>query len=436
MLRLTVNSLRSNVGKQVLGRNTQQATLVAIVQTNGNSRFRPFSTTPPTCSQLNSLHTFTEEEEMLRDSVKRFAVDVVGPRVREMDENEEMDPQVIKGLFEQGLMGIETSAEHGGAESSFTSAIIAIEELAKVDPSVSVMCDVHNTLVNTIFRKYATKAQQDKWLPLLAADKLGSFCLSEPASGSDAFALQTRAERKGDYWVLNGSKMWITNSKEAEIFLVFANVDPSKGYKGITCFIVTKDMGIQIAKKEQKLGIRASSTCTLNFDDVKVPHENIIGGDKLVGQGYKIAIEILNEGRIGIAGQMLGLAQGAFDKAVPYTYQRKQFGKPVGEFQGMAFQIASVAVEIEAARLLTYNAARRKEEGKEFTKEAAMAKYYASLVAQKASGSAIEWAGGVGFTRETGIEKFWRDSKIGAIYEGTSNIQLNTIAKFIQKQYS
>ncbi|KAG8972300.1 hypothetical protein FRC05_010142 [Tulasnella sp. 425] len=368
--------------------------------------------------------------------VKRFAVDVVGPKVREMDENETMDPEIIKGLFEQGLMGIETSADHGGAESSFTAAVIAIEELAKIDPSVSVMCDVHNTLVNTIFRTYATKEQQDKYLPLLASSKVGSFCLSEPASGSDAFALQTRAEKKGDHWVLNGSKMWITNSKEAEIFLVFATVDPSKGYKGITCFVVEKDMGIEIAKKEQKLGIRASSTCTLNFDDVKVPLENVIGGEEMVGKGYKIAIEILNEGRIGIAGQMIGLAQGAFDKAVPYTYQRKQFGKAIGEFQGMAFQMAHIATEIEAARLLTYNAARLKEEGKPFTKEAAMAKYYASVVAQKAAGSAIEWAGGVGFTRETGIEKFWRDSKIGAIYEGTSNIQLNTIAKFLQKEYS
>ncbi|KAI0056795.1 mitochondrial acyl-CoA dehydrogenase [Artomyces pyxidatus] len=325
-------------------------------------------------------------------------------------------------------MGIETSVDHGGSEASFTSAIIAIEELAKIDPSVSVMCDVHNTLVNTVLRTYGTKEQQDIWLPQLAGSKLGSFCLSEPASGSDAFALQTRAQKDGDDWVLNGSKMWITNSYEAEFFLIFAN-----GYKGITCFIATKDMGVQIAKKEQKLGIRASSTCTLNFDDLRIPAANVIGGE---GKGYKIAIEILNEGRIGIAAQMLGLAQGAFDKAVPYTYERKQFGQPVGTFQGMAFQIAQAAVELETARLLTYNAARRKEEGKSFTKEAAMAKYWASVVAQRVSGQAIEWAGGVGFTRETGIEKFWRDSKIGAIYEGTSNIQLQTIAKFIQKEYS
>ncbi|RXW21171.1 hypothetical protein EST38_g4667 [Candolleomyces aberdarensis] len=380
-----------------------------------------------------SLDTFTEEEQLLRESVRRFAVDVVGPKVREMDENEMMDPSVIKGLYEQGLMGIETSADHGGAECSFTSAIIAIEELAKVDPSVSVLCDVHNTLVNTVIRKYGNKEQQDKWLPLLAESKLGSFCLSEPASGSDAFALQTRAKKEGSHWILNGSKMWITNSYEAEIFLIFANASLIKGYKGITCFIATKDMGVQIAKKEEKLGIRASSTCTINFDDLKIPEENVLGGE---GKGYKIAIEILNEGRIGIAAQMLGLAQGAFDKAVPYTFERKQFGQPIGTFQGMQFQMAQAAIDIETARLLTYNAARRKEEGLPFTKEAAMAKYWSSVVAQRVSGQAIEWAGGVGFTRETGIEKFWRDSKIGAIYEGTSNIQLQTIAKFLQKEYS
>ncbi|KNZ77720.1 Short/branched chain specific acyl-CoA dehydrogenase, mitochondrial [Termitomyces sp. J132] len=380
-----------------------------------------------------SLKNFTDEENMLREAVRRFAADVVGPRVREMDEKENMDPSIIQGLFEQGLMGIETSQEHGGAGGSFTSAIIAIEELARVDPSVSVLCDVHNTLVNTIFRSYGSNEQKAKWLPQLAESRLASFCLSEPGSGSDAFALQTRATKDGDDWIINGTKMWITNSYEAEIFLIFANIDPTKGYKGITCFVATKDMGIEIMKKEEKLGIRASSTCSLNFDNLRVPKENIIGGE---GKGYKIAIEILNEGRIGIAAQMLGLAQGAFDKAVPFTYQRTQFGQPVGTFQGMQFQIASAAVELETARLLTYNAARLKEEGRPFTKEAAMAKYWASQVAQKVSGSAIEWAGGVGFTRETGIEKFWRDSKIGAIYEGTSNIQLQTIAKFIQKEYS
>ncbi|KAJ7593462.1 acyl-CoA oxidase [Mycena floridula] len=396
------------------------------------SILRHFSVSPRRCNAA-ALGTFTDEEQMIQETVQRFAVDVVQPKVREMDENEQMDPAIIKGLFDQGLMGIEISADHGGSESSFTSAIIAIEELAKVDPSVSVMCDVHNTLVNTIFRKYGTKEQQDKWLPMLATEKLGSFCLSEAASGSDAFALQTRAKKVGNDYIINGTKMWITNSYEAEIFLVFANIDPSKGYKGITCFVMTKDMGIEIAKKEQKLGIKASSTCTLNFDDVKVPAENVIGGE---GNGYKIAIQILNEGRIGIASQMLGLAQGAFALSVPYTYARKQFGQPVGTFQGMAFQIAAAATKIETARLLTYNAARRKEMGLDFVKEAAMAKWWAGEVAGEVSGKAIEWMGGTGFTRESGAEKFWRDSKIGQIYEGTSNIQLQTIAKFIQKQYS
>ncbi|BGP15051.1 hypothetical protein JCM10213v2_003006 [Rhodosporidiobolus nylandii] len=381
--------------------------------------------------QPTSLYSLTEEERMLKELVKKFSEDVVAPRVEAMDENEQMDPAIIEGLFAQGLMAIETSTDHGGAGASFTSAILVIEELAKVDPSVSVCCDVHNTLVNTVFRKYASEALKDKYLPQLAAGKLGSFALSEPASGSDAFALKTSAKKSADgsYYTLNGSKMWITNSAEAEIFLVFATVDPSKGYKGISCFVVEKKMGVEIAKKEKKLGIRASSTCTLNFDDVRVPAENLLGSE---GLGYKRVI--LNEGRVGIAAQMVGLAQGAFDKAVPYTFERKQFGQAVGNFQGMQMQFAEVATEIEAARLLTYNAARLKEQGHSFTKQAAMAKWYSSVVAQKAAGSAIEWAGGLGFTRETGIEKYWRDSKIGAIYEGTSNIQLITIAKLLSKE--
>jgi alkylation response protein AidB-like acyl-CoA dehydrogenase len=262
---------------------------------------------------------------------------------------------------------------------------------------------------------------------------LGSFCLSEAGSGSDAFALQTRAEKQGDYYVLNGTKMWITNSYEAETFLVFANVDPSKGYKGITCFIVEKDMGIEISKKEKKLGIRASSTCVLNFDNVKVPKENILGQ---VGHGYKYAIGILNEGRIGIAAQMIGLAQGAFDAAIPYTFQRKQFGNFIGDYQGMQFQMAQIQTEIEAARLLTYNAARLKETGKPFIKEAAMCKLYAAQVAKKASAMAIEWTGGVGFTRDLTLEKFYRDAMVGQIYEGTSNIQLLTIAKLLKPRYT
>ncbi|EGG04035.1 uncharacterized protein MELLADRAFT_49293 [Melampsora larici-populina 98AG31] len=385
-------------------------------------------------SKPTSLYTFTEDESMFKDLASKFAEEVVSPKVREMDEKEEMDPEIVKGLFDNGFMGIEIPEDFGGSGASFMSAILVIEELAKVDPSVSLICDVHNTIASTTIRNYGSPKLLEKHLPKLATSKVACFCLSEPSSGSDAFALKTKVTKdsNGNY-VVNGSKMWITNSKEAEIFVVFANLDPQKGYKGICCFLVEKEMGVQVAKKEQKLGIKASSTCTLNFDNVVVPKENLIGEE---GKGYKYAIEILNEGRIGIAAQMIGLAQGAFDKSVSYTYQREQFGRPIGEFQGMQFQFADIQTEIEAARLLTYNAARLKEESKPFTEMAAMAKLFSSEVAQRASGSAIEWCGGVGFTRETGIEKYWRDSKIGAIYEGTSNIQRSTLAKFIAKRLS
>ncbi|KAI8053762.1 acyl-CoA dehydrogenase/oxidase [Syncephalis plumigaleata] len=381
-----------------------------------------FSQSSVARSGISSLYKLTDEETMLRETVARFSKEVVQPKVAAMDEAEKLDPQVLSGLFENGLMGIETPTDLDGSGCSFMSAILVIEELAKIDPSISVVCDVQNTLVNTLFRKYATKELQQKYLPRLATDKVGCFCLSEVGSGSDAFALQTRAEKQGDHYVISGSKMWITNSNEADIFLVFANVDPSKGYKGITCFVAERDWGVEIAKKESKLGIRASSTCVLNFDGVKVStRENIIGS---VGQGYKYAIEILNEGRIGV-----------FDVTMPYLFQRKQFSKHLGEFQGMQFQYAQVAMEIEAARLLTYNAARLKEEGKSFIKEAAMAKLYASQVADKTASRCVEWLGGVGFTRDFPAEKFYRDCKIGAIYEGTSNIQLQTIAKLLAAQY-
>ncbi|KNE54878.1 hypothetical protein AMAG_00824 [Allomyces macrogynus ATCC 38327] len=396
---------------------------------------RAFSATPRALSAetgINSLHTFSEEENMMREAAARFANEKVKPLVTKMDEEEKMDPSIIKGLFEQGFMGIEVPEQYGGTGSTFTSAIVVIEELAKIDPAVSVCCDVQNTLVNTLFKTHGTDSQKEKYLTRLATDTMGCFGLSEAGSGTDAFALKTRAEKKGDYYVLNGHKQWITNSAEADLFLVFANVDPSKGYKGITAFIVEKEMGVQIAKKESKLGIRASSTCTLNFDDIKVPAANVLGE---IGKGYKYSIEILNEGRIGIAAQMIGLAQGAYDVALPYMFERKQFGQEIGTFQGMQHQYAQIAVEIEAARLLTYNAARLKEEGKPFIKEAAMAKLYASQVAEKAASKAIEWMGGVGFTRDYPVEKFLRDSKIGAIYEGTSNIQLQTIAKFVQSAY-
>ncbi|CAG8494672.1 7515_t:CDS:10 [Dentiscutata erythropus] len=381
---------------------------------------------------LSSLNTLSEEEESIRDTVARFAQEKILPKVQEMDETEKLDQDILKGLFEQGLMGIEVEADYGGTNSSFMSTVLVVEELAKVDPSIGVICDVQNTLVNTLFRQHGSDHLKKKYLPKLASDSVGCFCLSEAAAGSDAFALKTRAEKKNGHYVINGSKMWITNSAEAEIFLVFANLDPSKDYKGITCFVIEKDMGVKVAKKESKLGIRASSTCTLNFDDVKVPEENLLGEEF---KGYKYAIEILNEGRIGIAAQMIGLAQGALDNALPYLFQRKAFGSYIGEFQANQHQYAQAATEIEAARLLTYNAARLRQEGKDFIKEAAMAKLYSSQIAERVASKAIELMGGVGFTREFPVEKYYRDAKIGSIYEGTSNIQLTTIAKLISAKY-
>ena len=365
---------------------------------------------------------YSETETAMAEAVQKFANEVILPKVRDMDEAEKMDPTVVEQLFEQGLMGVEIPEDYGGAGMNFTSAIVGIEELARVDPSVSVMVDVHNTLVNTAVINWGSEALKKKYLPRLATKTVGSFCLSEPVSGSDAFALATKATETAGGYKITGSKMWITNSMEAEFFIVFANVDPSKGYRGITAFIVDKGMpGFSIAKKEKKLGIRASSTCVLNFDDVEVPKENLLGQ---VGQGYKYAISLLNEGRIGIGAQMTGLALGAWENAVRYVWNdRRQFGQLVGEFQGMQHQIAQSYTEIAAARALVYNAARKKEAGENFVMDAAMAKLYASQVAGRVSGLAVEWMGGMGFVREGLAEKFWRDSKIGAIYEGTSNIQ-------------
>ncbi|OQD62683.1 hypothetical protein PENPOL_c011G01017 [Penicillium polonicum] len=400
-----------------------------------------FSTTPRRrevdLSELTPtpITLLSETESLMADSVSKFAVEQIGPKVREMDESETMDAKVVEQLFEQGLMGIEVPEEFGGAGMNFTAAIVAIEELARVDPSVSVLVDVHNTLVNTAIMKYGDAKAQRTWLPKLTTGTVGSFCLSEPASGSDAFALQTKAEKTADGYKINGSKMWITNSMEAGIFIVFANIDPSKGYKGITAFIVEKDTpGFSIAKKEKKLGIRASSTCVLNFDDCVIPKSNLLGEE---GQGYKYAISVLNEGRIGIAAQMTGLALGAWENAARYVWNdRRQFGELIGNFQGMQHQIAQAYTEIAAARALVYNAARKKEAGQDFVQDAAMAKLYASQVAGRVSSSAVEWMGGMGFVREGIAEKMFRDSKIGAIYEGTSNIQLQTIAKLLQKQYT
>ncbi|SAM08835.1 hypothetical protein [Absidia glauca] len=388
---------------------------------------------PTICESPSSLYSFTEEELMFKDTVGRFAREVVQPRVQAMDEAEVMDKDIIDSMFENGLMGLETEGDFGGAEASFTAAVLAVE--GKLSPpfmTVIALCDIHNTLTNTVIRKWANKDLKEKYLTRLATDTVGSFCISEAGAGSDAFALQTRAEDKGDHYVINGGKMWISNSGEAEVFVIFANVDPSKGYKGITAFIVEKEWGVQIAKKEKKLGIRASSTCVLNFDDIKVPKENVLG---TVGDGYKYAIDSLNEGRIGIAAQMIGCAQGAFDIAATYAHERKQFGKPLASFQAMQHQFAQVAVEIESARLMTYNAARLKEEGKPFVMEAAMAKFKATKVAEQATSYAVEWMGGNGFVRETGVEKFYRDSKIGSIYEGTNNMQLETIAKILLPKY-
>eukprot|EP00697_Spironema_sp_BW2_P015410 gnl/Spiro4/6238_TR3210_c0_g2_i1.p1 gnl/Spiro4/6238_TR3210_c0_g2~~gnl/Spiro4/6238_TR3210_c0_g2_i1.p1 ORF type:complete len:416 (+),score=129.90 gnl/Spiro4/6238_TR3210_c0_g2_i1:52-1299(+) len=376
------------------------------------------------------LTVLSEDETMIRQTVQRLAEEKIKPRVMDMDRAGKMDPDVIASLFSTGLMGVEVPQEYGGGGLNFMSAIVTIEELAKVDPSVSVCCDVQNTLVNNAFRFWASPDLKKRMWPRLAQDTVGCFCLSESGSGSDAFSLSTRAEKRGDRYVINGSKMWITNSGEAGIFLVMANLNPAAGYKGITCFVCDKSMkGITVGKREDKLGIRASSTCAVHFDNVEVPEANVLGE---LGKGYKYAIEILNEGRIGIGAQMIGLAQGVYDVAVPYILrERKQFGSYVGDFQALQSQYAQTATEIEAARLLVYNAARLKEEGRSFTKEAAMAKLYASQVAEQTASRCIEWMGGVGFTKDFPAEKFFRDSKIGSIYEGTSNIQLVTIAKLI-----
>jgi len=385
---------------------------------------------------MNPVTALTEEEHMFRDAVRKFTESEIAPRVREMDDKSEMSQEVIKGLFDNGLMGIEIPEEQGGAGGDFMSACLVIEELARVDPAVSVMVDVHNTIINNMFKNHASDELKAQYSEKLATEMMGSFCLSEAGSGSDAFALQTRAEKSADgsYYTINGTKMWITNAEWAGVFLVMANVDPSAGYKGITCFVVDRDTeGLTIGKKEDKLGIRASSTCPVTLENVKVPSDKILG---TVGHGYKYAIGLLNEGRIGIGAQMVGLAQGAFDCTMPYLFDRKQFGQNIGDFQGMEHQYGQAAVEIECARLLVYNAARLKEAELPFIKEAAMAKLKSSQVAGDVSSQCIEWLGGVGFTKDHPAEKFYRDSKVGTIYEGTSNIQLSTIAKFVKNEYS
>ena len=377
----------------------------------------------------NALTVLSEEEELFRASVREFAEAEVLPRVEAMEHASKLDPDLIKQCFDLGLMAIESPEEYGGAGSTIFNAILAIEELARVDASVSVFVDVHNTLVTNAFMRWANDEQKKKYMPQLAEGKVGAYALSEASSGSDAFALKTRAVDKGDYYEITGQKLWITNGNEAEIFVLFATVDPAAGYKGITAFIVEKSFeGFSVGKKEDKLGIRASSTTELILDYCKVPKENVLGE---VGKGYKVSIETLNEGRIGIGAQMLGIAQGAYENALRYTKEREQFGQSINSFQAVQFQLAEMAVEIEATRLLVYNAARLKDAGKPFLKEAAIAKLYSSRVAEKVSSKAIELYGGYGYVKDYPVEKFWRDSKIGAIYEGTSNMQLQTIAKLI-----
>lgn len=386
---------------------------------------------PETALQSSSapLTSLTEDELLFRDNVRQFADEKVRPLAREMDEKGVFDHSLIEQFFQLGLMGIEVPEQYGGAGGKFFEAILAVEELSRADASAGVVVDVQNTLVNNALLRWGNPELKKRYLPRMAADTAGSYALSEAGSGSDAFALQTRAELKGSDYVLNGRKLWITNAKEAGIFVLFATVDPAAGYKGITAFVVEKDFpGFTVGKKEDKLGIRASSTCELILEDCHVPKENVLGE---VGKGYKIAIETLNEGRIGIGAQMTGVAQGAWEYAAKYAQERKQFGKSISEFQGIQFQIAQMATEIEAARLMVYNAARLKDAGLPFVKEAAMAKLFASQVAERVTSLAIEIYGGAGFTKDYPVEKYWRDSKIGKIYEGTSNMQLQTIAKLV-----
>ncbi|MEY3283304.1 MAG: hypothetical protein RIR86_1317 [Acidobacteriota bacterium] len=388
-----------------------------------------FSTTVSTTLVTQPLTVLSEEESLFAASVREFAEAEIKPYIREMDEAQKLRPEILAKCFELGLMGIEPGEEYGGSGGTFFMACLAIEELARVDPAVSVCVDVNNTLVINAFVNYASAGLRERYLPRLCQETIGAYCLSEAGSGSDAFALQTRAEDLGAHYRLNGRKMWITNGNEAGIFIVFANLDPAKGYKGITAFVVEKGFpGFSVGKKEDKLGIRASSTTELLFDDCLVPKDNVLGE---VGKGYKIAIETLNEGRIGIGAQMLGLAQGAFESALAYTKERKQFGQAIADFQGVQFQLADMAVKVEAARLMVYNAARLKDARQPFIKEAAMAKLFTSEVAEEVASLAVNLYGGYGYVRDYPVEKYFRDCKIGQIYEGTSNMQRQTIAKML-----
>ena len=382
-------------------------------------------------NQPSPLTLLSEEEVMFRDAVAGFAEEEVRPRVAAMENASKIDPALIPKYFDLGLMGIEVAEEYGGAGGTLFMVTLAVEEISKVDAAAAIVCDVQNTLVNYPIARYGSDAQKAKYLPLLTSKTVGAYALSESGSGSDAFGLATRAEKRGDRWFLNGQKLWITNGAEAGIFVIFANVDPAAGYKGITAFIVERDFaGFKVGKKEDKLGIRASSTTELLLDNCEVPEENVLGP---VGQGYKIAINTLNEGRIGIGAQMIGVAQGALTATIGYLNERKQFGKPLSDFQAIQFQVAQAATDLEAARLMVYNAARLKDAGRDIAREGAMAKLFSSQVCERVTSLCVELFGGYGYTRDYPVEKFYRDAKIGTIYEGTSNMQLQTIAKAILK---
>ena len=374
-----------------------------------------------------ALSTLSDEETMFRDAVAEFAEEQVRPRVQAMEHAGRLDPEIIPGFFELGLMGIEVPERYGGAGGTLMMVTLAVEAMSRVDASAAILMDVQNTLVNYPIARYGSDEQKEKYLSRLTSGTVGAYALSEAGSGSDAFALATRAEKRGDGWVLDGRKLWITNGAEAGIYVVFANADPSAGYKGITAFIVERDFpGFSVGKKEKKLGIRASSTTELILDQCQVPDANVLGP---VGKGYKIAIETLNEGRIGIGAQMIGVARGALDATITYVRERQQFGRAIADFQGVQFQLAQAATELEAARLMVYNAARLKDAGQPFTQEAAMAKLFSSQVCERVTSLCVELHGGYGYTEDYPVEKFYRDAKIGAIYEGTSNMQLQTIAK-------
>jgi butyryl-CoA dehydrogenase/short/branched chain acyl-CoA dehydrogenase len=377
----------------------------------------------------SALTQLSEEESLFFGTVRKFAEEAIAPKVQSMDSEQQFAAGLVKQLFDLGLMGIEVPEGLGGAGGSFFDAVLAIEAISTVDPAVAVLVDVHNTLVVNALRRWATAEQQQKWLPRLGADTVGAYALSEAGSGSDAFALQTRAERVAGGWRLNGRKLWISNAREAGLFIVFATIDPGAGYRGITAFLVEKGTpGFTVGRKEDKLGIRASSTCELIFDNCEVGEENLLGEP---GKGYKIAIETLNEGRIGIGAQMLGLAEGAWGHAVRYAKERRQFGKPIADFQAVQFTLAQMATEIEAAKLMVYNSARLKDAGQPYMREAAMTKLFASQVAERVASQCVEVFGGNGFVRDYPAEKYYRDAKVGKIYEGTSNMQLATIAKSV-----